>query len=280
MLPPRRRLEHHHREGRRDAGPAGRRRRVRLRARQRRLRPRRRRRPRDRGARPQPRVGAVRHRRTGWPAGAARSSRGVATDYGYGLIAHDLDGDGYDDLLVGAPRDGRPRTGSVHLLRGGPDGLSARARAAPRAAGVGAGGLRHAACGWATSTAITTSTWSRAARRGRRLPATRRSAAGRAPARAAAGRSGRPAAPRVSRSATSTTTATRTSSRATRALGARAAAGRRRRPAVARRPPRAAGDADPHHPEHARDPRQGRARRPVRGGRRGRRPRLSTGTPT
>ena len=58
----------------------------------------------------------------------------------------------------------------MQLLRGGPGGLSAgRARLIERPAPA-RGGLRHAACGWATSTATTTSTSSRAARRGPPAP--------------------------------------------------------------------------------------------------------------
>ncbi len=48
-----------------------------------------------------------------------------SNDYGYGLVARDLDADGYDDLLVAAPGVGAQH-GSVQLLRGGPGGLSAR----------------------------------------------------------------------------------------------------------------------------------------------------------
>ena len=80
-----------------------------------------------------------------------------------------------------------------------------------------------------------------------------------------------PTAPRASRSATSTTTATRTSSRATPRPTSRWR--RRRGPAVARQPPRAAAGADPHRPGHARDPGEERAGRPVRDDRGDRRPR-------
>ena len=41
-------------------------------------------------------------------------------EYGYGALAADLDGDGYDDLVVTAPA-----AGTVEYLRGGPDGLDA-----------------------------------------------------------------------------------------------------------------------------------------------------------
>jgi tRNA A-37 threonylcarbamoyl transferase component Bud32 len=65
-----------------------------------------------------------------------------ADQYGYGTLAKDMDGDGYDDLLVSAPGVGGT-SGSVQLLRGGPDGLSAKrsrpiARPASATAGFGA----------------------------------------------------------------------------------------------------------------------------------------------
>ena len=58
-------------------------------------------------------------------AGGRQTQLRGSNDYGYGLVAHDMDTDGYDDLLVAAPGAGAQR-GDVHLLRGGPGGLSAR----------------------------------------------------------------------------------------------------------------------------------------------------------
>jgi tRNA A-37 threonylcarbamoyl transferase component Bud32 len=51
------------------------------------------------------------------PAGAGR--------YGYTIVARDLDGDGYGDLVVGAPgeRDGQPSSGALHIAYGGEEGL-------------------------------------------------------------------------------------------------------------------------------------------------------------
>ena len=63
------------------------------------------------------------------------------SEYGYGVLASDLDGDGYDDLVVAAPGAGTER-GAVQLLLGGEDGLSPRrsrmlARPAAATAGFG-----------------------------------------------------------------------------------------------------------------------------------------------
>ena len=47
--------------------------------------------------------------------------------FGAGLAAGDFDGDGYDDLAVGAPEENRGTDydrGSVHVFRGGPEGLT------------------------------------------------------------------------------------------------------------------------------------------------------------
>ncbi|HKG64845.1 MAG TPA: protein kinase [Solirubrobacteraceae bacterium] len=51
------------------------------------------------------------------PAGAGR--------YGYTIVARDLDDDGFGDLVVGAPgeRDGQPRSGALHIVYGGQEGL-------------------------------------------------------------------------------------------------------------------------------------------------------------
>jgi hypothetical protein len=56
--------------------------------------------------------------------GAAHLPAGTGR-YGWVLAARDLDGDGYDDLAVGAPgeRDGQPRSGALHVVFGGSGGL-------------------------------------------------------------------------------------------------------------------------------------------------------------
>ena len=54
--------------------------------------------------------------RAGLPDGAG--------NYGYVLVARDLDGDRYDDLVVGAPGAlGGPSTGALHVVFGGASGL-------------------------------------------------------------------------------------------------------------------------------------------------------------
>ena len=65
--------------------------------------------------------------RAGLPGGSGR--------YGFVLVARDLDGDGYDDLVVGAPgeRDGQPSSGAMHVIFGGNGGLRPdRTRVIPR----------------------------------------------------------------------------------------------------------------------------------------------------
>jgi tRNA A-37 threonylcarbamoyl transferase component Bud32 len=58
-------------------------------------------------------------------AGGRRTQLTGPHRYGFGVIAEDMDGDGYDDLLVAAPGTGTER-GAVQYLRGGRDGLSGR----------------------------------------------------------------------------------------------------------------------------------------------------------
>jgi tRNA A-37 threonylcarbamoyl transferase component Bud32 len=74
-------------------------------------------------------------------AGGRRLQLTGSHRYGYGVIAHDLDEDGYDDLLVAAPGE-EAEHGSVHFLHGGPAGLSrrrARVIEGPAGAQVGFG---------------------------------------------------------------------------------------------------------------------------------------------
>ncbi len=46
--------------------------------------------------------------------------------FGFALAAGDLDGDGADDLAIGAPWESHTHAGAVHTLYGGPNGLSAQ----------------------------------------------------------------------------------------------------------------------------------------------------------
>jgi tRNA A-37 threonylcarbamoyl transferase component Bud32 len=74
-------------------------------------------------------------------AGGRRMQLTGSHRYGYGVLAHDIDDDGYDDLLVAAPGE-EAEHGSVHFLRGGPGGLSrrrARVLEGPAGAEVGFG---------------------------------------------------------------------------------------------------------------------------------------------
>jgi tRNA A-37 threonylcarbamoyl transferase component Bud32 len=74
-------------------------------------------------------------------SGERRTQLHGSSDYGYGVVAHDLDGDGYDDLLVAAP--GREQQqGRVELLRGGRGGVRnghAQVLERPSSAAVGFG---------------------------------------------------------------------------------------------------------------------------------------------
>ena len=59
---------------------------------------------------------------------APRPRGAGAGRFGYLLVARDMDGDGFDDLVVGAPGEQpeTPGSGAVHLLFGGERGLAAR----------------------------------------------------------------------------------------------------------------------------------------------------------
>jgi tRNA A-37 threonylcarbamoyl transferase component Bud32 len=58
-------------------------------------------------------------------AGGRRTQLRGPHRYGFSLVADDMTGDGYDDLIASAPGTGAER-GEVRLLLGGPRGLSAR----------------------------------------------------------------------------------------------------------------------------------------------------------
>jgi hypothetical protein len=73
-------------------------------------------------------------------AGAQQKLPSGAGEYGYLLLARDLDADGYADLVIGAPgTDTDP--GAVQVLSGGPGGFR-RSRMLPRPAGAVAFGSR------------------------------------------------------------------------------------------------------------------------------------------
>jgi hypothetical protein len=70
------------------------------------------------------RRGVVQARRQQLRGSAAGLPR-TAGRYGYALLAHDFDQDGFDDLAVGAPGGTatEPDAGAIHVMRGDPTGL-------------------------------------------------------------------------------------------------------------------------------------------------------------
>ena len=72
-------------------------------------------------------AGEVRLEPDAGPRGAATIVVGdyAGGDLGIGLAGGDLDGDGYADLVVGAPHHDQSLHGALYIFRGGPDGLGA-----------------------------------------------------------------------------------------------------------------------------------------------------------